>query len=527
MTSNHESSPIERLRVFMTRRRIVFGAAGAVAVLILLAFGPLNGFRDTGGDLLTYTVTRGDLVIDIVESGSVEATESEVIRSQVEGRTTIISLVPEGTFITEEDVERGMVLIELDSSDLRDREVKQEITVQSESAKFADAKATYKIRVKQNESNLKKGELNVKFARMDIRKYLGSETAELFVNGEIELASMLNGAGLGGEALQNKRKLESDIDLAKEEVARAIVRLDWTKKLFEKGYVTRDDLQADELGLKREHVSQERAETSLKLFLLYEFEKEAEKRRSDSEEAVRELDRIIAKNEAEMSKAEARLKSAEASYENQVRQLEKIREQIVNCTIRASHPGLVVYAGMGHRFQTDRMEEGKQVREQEEIIQIPNTTSMMVRTTVHESVIARVHKKQKAKITIDSLPGRSLEGEVIKVAVLPDQQNRWLNPSLKVYGTDVSIFGSDPDLKPGMSAQVRIIIKELDGVLMIPLQAVTTHNRKRVCFVKTSFGMERRKIKTGDYNDRFIEIKSGLEEGDKVVLNADDYSSQG
>jgi RND family efflux transporter MFP subunit len=228
-----------------------------------------------------------------------------------------------------------------------------------------------------------------------------------------------------------------------------------------------------------------------------------------------------------MEKAEARLKSVEASYENQVRQLEKIREQLENCTIRAPHPGLVVYAGINRRWQNSRMEEGKQVREQEEIITIPNTTSMMVRTTVHESVIARVRKEQKAKITIDSLPDRVLEGEVIKVAVLPDQQNRWLNPNLKVYETDVSIFGTDPDLKPGMSAQVRIIIKELDGVLMIPLQAITTHNGNRVCFVKTAFGAERREIETGDYNDKFVEIKDGLEEGEKVVLNADDFSLQG
>ncbi len=527
MTPNRENRMIGTAKALLGRRKLALGAAGTVAVLILLAFGPLNGFRDSDGDLLTYTVKRGDLVIDIVESGSLEATESEVIRSRVEGKATIISLVPEGTIITEEDVERGMILIELDSSDLRDREVKQEIAVQSESAKFADAKATYAIQIKQNESNLKKGELDVKFARMDIRKYLGSETADLFVDREIELSSMLSGAGLGGEALQNKRRLESDIDLAKEEVARAVVRLDWTKKLFEKGYVTRDDLQADELGLKRERVNQEQAETALNLFLRYEFEKVAEKRRSDSEEAVRELDRIVAKNEAEMSKAEARLKSAEASYKNQVSQLEKIRRQIENCTIRAPHPGLVVYAGINQVWQTNRVEEGKQVREQEEIIKIPNTTSMMVRTTVHESVIARVRKKQKANITIDSLPDRALEGEVIKVAILPDQQNRWLNPNLKVYETDVSIFGTDPDLKPGMSAQVRIIIKELDGVLMIPPQAVATHNGKRVCFVKTAFGTERREIKTGDYNDRFIEVKDGLEEGDKIILNADDYSSRG
>jgi HlyD family secretion protein len=525
--TNHKFSLNGIVEVLLARKKLVAVSLGVGAVLVLLAFGPLNGFRDSDGDLLTYTVNRGDFVIDIVESGSVEASKSEVIRSQVEGRATIISLVPEGTLITEKDVEEGMVLVELDSAPLREDEVRQEIAVEGESAKLANAKSSYEIRVNQNESDRKQGELKVKFAKMDLQKYLGSEAAAFFLEGTMEFSTLLADEGLDGEALQKKRELESNIDLAKEDVARAVVRLDWTKKLFEKGFVTRDDLQADELALKREEVRQEQAETALKLFSLYEFEKEAERRRSDYEEAVKELDRIIARNRAALSNAEVGLNSAEASYEHQVSQLEKIREQVENCTIRAPHPGMVVYAGMNRRQQTDRIEEGKQVREQEEIIHIPNTTSMMVRTTVHESVIARVHKKQKAKITIDSLPDRTLEGEVTEVAILPDQENRWLNPNLKVYVTNVSILGTDPDLKPGMSAQVRIIIKERKGVLMVPLQAVTTHNRKRVCFVKTALGTERRIIKTGDYNDRFIEVKKGLEEGDKVVLNADDFSSQG
>jgi RND family efflux transporter MFP subunit len=266
-------------------------------------------------------------------------------------------------------------------------------------------------------------------------------------------------------------------------------------------------------------VEQEQAETALDLFKRYEFQKEAEKLKSDYEEAVKELERIIAKNDAEISKAEANLKSVEATYKSQADQLEKIREQIRNSTIRATKPGLVVYAGIGNRWQTDQIEEGKKVREQQEIIQIPNTSSMIVKTAIHESVIARIHEGQKAVISIDSLPELKLEGKVSKVAVLPDPQQRWLNPNLKVYSTDIAILGTHPKLKPGMSAQVRIIVNELNDVLMIPIQAVTTEGNRRVCYVKTALGSEKRIIETGDYNDRFIEVRSGLEEGEKVILN--------
>jgi multidrug efflux pump subunit AcrA (membrane-fusion protein) len=72
-----------------------------------------------------------------------------------------------------------------------------------------------------------------------------------------------------------------------------------------------------------------------------------------------------------------------------------------------------------------------------------------------------------------------------------------------------------------MSAEVRIIARELEGVLTIPLQAVVTRGDEMFCLVKTAFGTEPRTIQTGDYNDRFIEVKQGLQEGETVVLNAE------
>ncbi len=95
----------------------------------------------------------------------------------------------------------------------------------------------------------------------------------------------------------------------------------------------------------------------------------------------------------------------------------------------------------------------------------------------------------------------------------------WLNPDLKVYATDVSIDGTHDFLKTGMSAKVEIIIDELKDVISIPIQAVVNIEGKKVCFVSSGSGSERRQVETGAFNDSFVEIKSGLTEGDKVLLN--------
>jgi len=503
------------------KRRIWLGIV-LIAAIFLIALISRKESKPGFAERSTYTVNRENLVIDVLESGSVESSDAQVIKCEVEGRTTIISIVPEGTILTDKDVEEERVLVELDSADLRERETQQEITVQTGVANLADASASYEIQIKQNESNLKQGELKVKFAGMDLEKYLGEKIARRFLDGEIEMDQLVESSLLGGEALQKRRNLENAIDEAQEELARAEDQLDWTKKLHEKGYVTRNDLLGDQLAKNRRIRQEERSRTDLDLFKRYEFPKEVEKLRSDYEEAERELDRIKAKNRSEISKAEARLQSNQANFRRQSDQLKKIRDQIDHCTIVATQPGLVVYGGSNQPWRSDRIEEGAQVRERQEILKIPNTDSVVVNANVHESVVARVHEDLKATITIDAMPDRSYEGKVKKVGILPDTSNRWWNPNRKVYLTEIVIEGNDPDLKPGMSAQVRIIIDEIEDVLAVPLQAVTHQGETTICFVDASSGPVMRPVVTGDYNDSFIEIKEGLKEGERVVLNVSD-----
>jgi HlyD family secretion protein len=521
-------------------------ALAAVAVVIFVVYQFEGGPDEADAAFATAEVQRGDLVIDVLESGNLEASESLEIKSKVEGRTTIISIVPEGTIITDKDIAEGMVLVELDSSDLRNRQAEQEISVEGAEADYTESRESYEIQVNQNESDQKKGELDVKFARMDLEKYLGDKLIDDYLGDTILLKEMIPSDDLGGEALQTRRELSSEIELASEEVMRAEDKVAWTRKLADKGYVTENEYEADKLALRRQEVALDKARTALDLFKQYEFPKQAEKLRSDYEEAERELERIIAKNRAELSKADARLKSASATFVRKAEELKRLQEQIGNCTIRATKPGLVVYAGSDHPWRGENIQEGAEVHENMDILKIPDSSSMVVKTKIHESMIARVHEGQRAVITVDALPDAVFEGEVTKVGIVPDSQNRWMNPDLKVYLTDVTITGKasgaeaalgsggakrgssgasveeaavNGDLKPGMSAQVRVIIEELKDVLKVPLEAVATVSGEKVCFVMTPSGPAKKKVETGDYSDVFIQIVSGLEDGDSVVLN--------
>src|ERR1019366_7671090 len=104
--------------------------------------------------------------------------------------------------------------------------------------------------------------------------------------------------------------------------------------------------------------------------------------------------------------------------------------------LRAQKSGLVVYGGSGDNYyggNQDPIREGATVRERQAIITIPDMTRMSVNVKIHESYIKKIKKSQKARITVDAFPDTVLEGEVTKLGVLPDSQNRYMNPDLKVY----------------------------------------------------------------------------------------------
>jgi HlyD family secretion protein len=133
---------------------------------------------------------------------------------------------------------------------------------------------------------------------------------------------------------------------------------------------------------------------------------------------------------------------------------------------------------------------------------------------------------QEAKIRVDAHPGKTYRGHVKTVATVPSQAD-FLSSDVKLYQTMVSIDDLDlkmDKLKPGMSAEVTILADAIkEPVIIIPIQSVVGNvgmGADRKCKVLDAKGIPQdRDIKLGMSNDTMVEVKSGLEEGETVVLN--------
>ncbi|UCE46855.1 MAG: hypothetical protein JSW47_14735, partial [Phycisphaerales bacterium] len=166
---------------------LILGAMGLTA-LVVLGSMKTKGSTARIASLSTFTARRDDLTITVTESGSINARNTIDITCQVEagrmgggvggGGVTILSIVPEGTYITPQDVNEGKVLVELDSSVLEEQIEQYKIDVATAKASYTEANEAYLIQMKQNESDITAAELAVKFAKMDFQKYLGEDLAE-------------------------------------------------------------------------------------------------------------------------------------------------------------------------------------------------------------------------------------------------------------------------------------------------------------------------------------------------------------
>ena len=445
-----------------------------------------------GNEKVTFKVKRGDLRISVLERGSLDALNSTNIRSEVEGMSTIIKLVPEGTYVS-----MGDVLVELETSEYKDKLNQQEIGYQRALADFLQAQEAYNIQQSQNDSDINAATLELEFAAVDLRKYVD------------------------GEWPQQRAKAEADVSIASEEVQRAKDKVEWTRKLYNRDFATRSELEADELAHKKRVLDYDQSVLARDVLIVHSHPKELRRLQAAVVEAKAKLDRVRARSISEIAQKDAEKAAKKSTLGLQQEQLDKLKSQLANSVIRAPAPGLVVYeSSRDHDWdERDQIAEGANVRYRQNLIALPNISKMVVNTKIHESEVSRVREGQRAVVRLDSQPEMPYWGTVMKVAILPDSNRRWFSPDSRVYNTQVILDGTNEDLRPGKSSQVEIIIDELENILYVPTQAVTALRGRQVCYVESTLGTEMRDVVVGQSNARFIVIQDGLEEGEHVLLN--------
>ncbi len=467
------------------------GIAGGVVIVVIVVMLSKSDSGNTAASY--YEIKRGDFMISVVEGGTVEAVHEVVVRSEVEGTARIIYIVPEGSY-----VKKGDLLVELDSSSSMDAVNQQQINV--EKAQFALIQAQQQLDIQKStvDSEIDAAELKVEFAKSDLKKYVD------------------------GEALQTRRDAQIEITNVIETLRINEERLEWTEKLYKQGYETKANLDKDRLAVSQTTLKLEQANKAL--WMIETFDEPKKKRTLEAAltEATENYDRVKLQGERKLAQFGADVVTQQKTLDLNQTKLDRDKKQLEATKVYAPQDGLVVYgssSGGDRRFSNESMiEEGAVVRNRQEIIKLPDVSEMKLQVKIHESHINQIRSGQPAYVVLDSMPDQRFRGFVAKVAPLPDGSSRWGNPNLKVYATEIRITDPLPDVKPGVSARAEVVVTNLTDVLTVPIQAITTLRGQQVAYMA---GNPPRPVPVGVgmYNQKYIEITSGLKEGDRVLLS--------
>ena len=447
--------------------KTLMGLAGAGALSLIWWVSGDEDSLDAEIQPLLEEVKVGDFVLELVEPGEIESAENVEIKSEVRSRSS------SGTAILEivpegKVVEKGDFLVRLDDASLQKDLLRQRISVH------------------QSKATLVKATADVEAATLALQEYLS------------------------GSFRENEEQLESAEFVAKENLRRAQEYLVYSKKLAAKGYVSEAQLEADQFAVEKARKELDLAQTKLEVLRIHSRKAQ-----------VNDLN-------ASILTAEARLQSAQNSYQLEKTQESEIEEQIEKCMIISPSAGEVTYANNTKSGSSDSVliEEGKLVRENQTIIRLPNASLLRVRAKVNENRIEQVRPGMKCSILIDAMRDLELDGTVESVSEYPIPSVSRYTSHIKEYSTEILINNPPPGVRTGMTAKVTIKSEFIENTLQVPLTAVFRKDSKSFCIVSTlDEGMEIREIQLGSHNMNMAVVVGGLAKGEKVVLNPDHFRS--
>ncbi|MFZ5351675.1 MAG: efflux RND transporter periplasmic adaptor subunit [Bacillota bacterium] len=202
--------------------------------------------------------------------------------------------------------------------------------------------------------------------------------------------------------------------------------------------------------------------------------------------------------------AEAQYKQAEAAYNTAKNQLE-------NLSIKSPIEGIVA---------SRSIDEGEMVSNAAAAMIIVDLTDVFVDVNVTESIINKIKKGDSVKVLIPSMDNQSFDGEIMNISPSADIR-------LQSYPVRIKIANGQQSIKGGMFAEVEFIFDKIDNALVIPINSVIDEEGKRSVFIVSGDIAVKKEIITGLQDDEYIEVISGINGNDQLVVKGQDFLQDG
>jgi RND family efflux transporter MFP subunit len=244
----------------------------------------------------------------------------------------------------------------------------------------------------------------------------------------------------------------------------------------------------------------------------YESEARQEEARLDLKQAEIELEKVKTQLASQKIIHNSQLIQRQTAINEAENDVESIQERINKLQLRAPIDGMVVFT----QIRGERVKEGYESRPGWPLMSIPDLSRMQVKVYLNEVDRMKVRPGQKAVLVLDAYPEKTFHGKVREVGRLAQKVEG--TDRLKGFVVYLDINESDPILKPGMTAKVRIILEEFENVTVIPVGCVYEWQGQPVVYPKGK--KKPYAVYLGARNDGFIVVERGIKSGMRLSWQA-------
>lgn len=485
-----------------SRRGRAFAVSGGIVVLVVAILAVLGMSHKLGGGANEATspelrrVSVESFQITVSTSGELEAENQTEIRSELETPADIVEIVDEGKRVT-----KGTVLIRLNNEAITNKIEDQMLSVEAARNDLVAAKNALAIQISENDAALRKTKLKVDLAQIDLEKWTK------------------------GDVVKRRLELTTNLEKAKRDSKRLTEKLGRSKELYKRSFLSKDNLQQDEIAALGASAALERAQKEQEVYETYDHVRDQKQKTSDLEEAQAELERVNRQNESRLASKKADVTNRQRQLSIREKRLAKYEKQLAASTLTAPADGLVVYGtSVGFRRYSfgsgdGALQIGRTVRPNELLIILPDTSSIVASVRVQESVAGRIHPGQRANIRVDAIQNTVFTGEVTSVGVLAESGG-WLDPNLREYTVKIKLDGDNTSqkLKPSMRVDAQIVLGDVADAIAVPVQSI--FHEGKISYVYTPSGSKfvKTPVRVGRRSTTMAEITAGLDVGQSVLL---------
>jgi len=445
-----------------------------VAILIVIAYlSRLSLLRRTRSaqqqeqeTIATFKVLKGPFEVILEGPAEIQAAVTRQYSATASG--TIQSLLPNGTI-----VKAGDIIVQLDQP----RMLKE---MRSLALRQADTHDEREKAISDLEEQVRNARIRVQKSEMELENFRAEQETQLT------------------DKRSQRERDAADLALLRE-------RLERKKKLVEEGLVPSHEVAAADAEVRAK-----------------EFQLERQTRELELAEARKDSDAMG--KEASVSHAKALLASLEGSLEAEKRNTENIlamqaqqmallQEQIDKAAVRAPSSGMIIYAG--------NPQPGTRVHEAYYFGEIADLSQVNAIYQAPQDRARLLKLKQPATVTIPSLQNLKLTAEVTEIAkTATDETSPLGEPTgLRTFRTALAIKNpKGASLRPGMSAQVRIILEKIPAAVWAPKESIFEREKRKIVYVKRDDSFRIVQVELGAENIDEVVITKGLQGGESIAL---------